>query len=944
MGAGETGTVNALANRAGDVYHGGASCSADSSAQSEFDKAFSQAAQKSSDAGQTLVSTDPTALTPREEALQQCLPENERHLPPPCSQKINGRSQVHGTGTKKLTVDDQMMDILNNPRLSENEKVAELQKAIANLPESEKKDLYERLKDSKSNDPLAQQFHYPFSHHPNGVSTTNQVLNALKPAESTSQAPAQDSTAIRNEPDVHEKEIDAARTAALALSGQTVRAAPAGAVPIVHHETEEELRAQLAAVQAQINAERVRIADVEQAAPKSPTWEVGPSGIFERKDWNAIRASETKAYYNLLERRDILQLRLNFPDHQFLEQVSINRVVTRNGQVFNIPERIADWALIKDDEIILGDKKTAGAIQSGIKGGVPRNRPVTPADLQGSFRTTKGRFTRGGNEQSRTKFGDQVMKERYAIMRATALDGDIIVSGKAADGSTVERKVPPSGLRVSRLNPYGQLPDKLVDEPAGGKPPPRSTPGGRSPRGGGMPGPDEPAPGAPMPTRQGGTGPTAAGHQDEPAAAPPPARTTTAPPPTTPGHADEPAHTPAPPPAKAATPGSTTPPGEEANVGAPPGTFGGPITRGQVIAAGADVVSVVLVQVLNRYIEESYAGIRAQATREYISDAIVAAYPDMQRQISRRSLDIVDAQRRGKTAQVYVVVKVGFTDYTESNPVTGTTGTTVSNVPSTSHVMDIQVLLEGERPKPYDESTSLIGDLFREVFSYRSRYYYISLPLGGTDMKLRHQIETAQKVDAAIGRRGSFEELIVQSRLGGQDPAELREYAEYKAQYAQPSRGGIPIGRDDSVEYWRRMRALIDGPLEDVVKEARLKSVPLEALKQRVGPESDIGKLIDAPLADKELVARQEHQWTLGGTDAEIARQRAIVEPLRTELRQKQQILNSLYQMDARTAEERAGGEPPHPPWARIARLKQDLADLTERLLVEDKLLKSLEK
>jgi hypothetical protein len=55
-----------------------------------------------------------------------------------------------------------------------------------------------------------------------------------------------------------------------------------------------------------------------------------------------------------------------------------------------------------------------------------------------------------------------------------------------------------------------------------------------------------------------------------------------------------------------------------------------------------------------------------------------------------------------------------------------------------------------------------------------------------------------------------------------------------------------------------------------------------------------------SPAPYKELVARQEHQWTLRGTDAEIAQQRAVVEPLRTELREKQQILNSLYQMDAR--------------------------------------------
>ncbi len=88
------------------------------------------------------------------------------------------------------------MGILNNPHLNENAKVAELRKAIADLPDAEKKDLHERLKDRKSHDPLAQQFHYRLSHHPykaGGVSTTDQVLNALKPAGSKSQAPTQDS-------------------------------------------------------------------------------------------------------------------------------------------------------------------------------------------------------------------------------------------------------------------------------------------------------------------------------------------------------------------------------------------------------------------------------------------------------------------------------------------------------------------------------------------------------------------------------------------------------------------------------------------------------------------------------------------------------------------------------------------------------------------------------
>jgi hypothetical protein len=135
VGAGENVTVSAPANRAGNPYQ--ASNSADSSAHSEFANALNQE---------------------------------------------KGSSQVHGGGTKTPTVDNQMMGILNNPHLSENAKVAELKKAIADLPDAEKKGLYERLKDRKSHDPLAQQFHYRLSHHPykaGGVSTTTRVNGLL---------------------------------------------------------------------------------------------------------------------------------------------------------------------------------------------------------------------------------------------------------------------------------------------------------------------------------------------------------------------------------------------------------------------------------------------------------------------------------------------------------------------------------------------------------------------------------------------------------------------------------------------------------------------------------------------------------------------------------------------------------------------------------------------
>jgi len=73
---------NASTNRAGNADRGGPACFADSSAQSDFARVFSQEAQ-------TLTCTDSTATTPREEALQKCLPETERNLPPPAAASVS---------------------------------------------------------------------------------------------------------------------------------------------------------------------------------------------------------------------------------------------------------------------------------------------------------------------------------------------------------------------------------------------------------------------------------------------------------------------------------------------------------------------------------------------------------------------------------------------------------------------------------------------------------------------------------------------------------------------------------------------------------------------------------------------------------------------------------------------------------------------------------------
>jgi len=109
MGDGVTSCAPGPANQAG---YGEASCSADSSAQS-FLNVLCQGGQP--------VCTDPTAPTPREQAAQQSLPENERHLPG-FWQMTNGGFLVQ-------------CDIPNN-HLSENAKKSEESKSQAPAQDS----------------------------------------------------------------------------------------------------------------------------------------------------------------------------------------------------------------------------------------------------------------------------------------------------------------------------------------------------------------------------------------------------------------------------------------------------------------------------------------------------------------------------------------------------------------------------------------------------------------------------------------------------------------------------------------------------------------------------------------------------------------------------------------------------------------------------------------
>ena len=69
-----------------------------------------------------------------------------------------------------------------------------------------------------------------------------------------------------------------------------------------------------------------------------------------------------------------------------------------------------------------------------------------------------------------------------------------------------------------------------------------------------------------------------------------------------------------------------------------------------------------------------------------------------------------------------------------------------------------------------------------------------------------------------------------------------------------------------------------------------------------------------------------------------------VIDGLRAHLDRAQKERSSLLGVDARTDEERVGGEPPHPPWAKINKLDRDITIIREEVSNEDKFLKSLQK
>ena len=146
--------------------------------------------------------------------------------------------------------------------------------------------------------------------------------------------------------------------------------------------------------------------------------------------------------------------------------------------------------------------------------------------------------------------------------------------------------------------------------------------------------------------------------------------------------------------------------------------------------------------------------------------------------------------------------------------------------------MDVQVVLEGETPRRYDPDTWFIGDLVRGMVGVSFKYRTHTYPIQGTNLEVRHRNEVVKTVETAMGTPAAeFEGLVIRSEYGGLAADTLREYAAYRRELAmKPPYASVTQARAAEA-YWTRMESLVTAPIDQKIVQAKIKSVPLAALR-----------------------------------------------------------------------------------------------------------------
>ena len=375
-------------------------------------------------------------------------------------------------------------------------------------------------------------------------------------------------------------------------------------------------------------------------------------------------------------------------------------------------------------------------------------------------------------------------------------------------------------------------------------------------------------------------------------------------------------------------------PGEHMQEGDPMEGMGGAIAAALI----EEIINIVASYYLQKYFKDKIE----KEAQQKIEQAIKAY--DFDGFIRTNLKEITDVQAEGREVQLQVSVDTTWQ------------ATDIGNVLMNAKVADVQLVIEeGPAPKPHihEGKGGIVGDLIRFKVGTTLDQETFTIPLQGTDPVAKHHRQSRKDIDnlrqPKEGKQIEYEELILQSYSGGIPLDDLADYARYKEAQA------AKVGDKKNADYWNKMYRLVIGPVEDLIIQAKIKSIPLDkfkafATKQAEGAAkaneywSDIVSNIDEPLPEKYLADRQRYQWTQPASKAELDEETRKIETMEKELAELKGLLKTMMNTDARTPDELRGHEPPHPPWAKIAKVEERIARLKEDIDIEKRLLKDMKK
>lgn len=152
-------------------------------------------------------------------------------------------------------------------------------------------------------------------------------------------------------------------------------------------------------------------------------------------------------------------------------------------------------------------------------------------------------------------------------------------------------------------------------------------------------------------------------------------------------------------------------------------------SRGAIAGAAADVlIDLVVVPMVNRLLEKQNAGLKAEWDRQLTDQAIAEARPEFLKVIESNQEKVQGSHTQGRPVYLHVVIETRYQESTESNPFLGVSVSS-GYWPTAAKVVNIQIVYEGEQPKPYAPDRNWFGDIIRDLLGTRFVSSNLQIPL-----------------------------------------------------------------------------------------------------------------------------------------------------------------------------------------------------------------------